>query len=51
MLPYDYAWAALKSHTMILDNQDMWDRINCLIDFAADDQIDELDVVHGRVYI
>ena len=37
LLSYDYAWAAFKSHTLILDDQDMRDRINCLIDFAADD--------------
>ena len=37
LLSYDYAWAAFKSHRVILNDKDMRDRINCLIDFAADD--------------
>jgi hypothetical protein len=37
LISYDYAWAAFKSHTVVLEDQSMRDRINCVIDFAADD--------------
>ena len=37
LLSYDHAWAAFKRHTVIFDNQEMRDRINCLIDNVADD--------------
>ena len=36
LISYDHAWAAFKSHTVALEDQKMRDRINCLIDSAAD---------------
>ena len=36
LLSYDHAWAAFKSHTVALEDQTMRDRINCLIDSAAE---------------
>lgn len=36
LLSYDHAWAAFKRHTVTLEDQTMRDRINCLIDSAAD---------------
>ena len=36
LLLYDHAWAAFKSHTVALEDRIMRDRINCLIDSAAD---------------
>ena len=36
LISYDHAWAAFKSHTVALEDQVMRDRINCLIDSAAD---------------
>ena len=33
---HDHAWAAFKSHTVALEDQIMWNRIDCLIDSAAD---------------
>jgi len=36
IISYDYAWEAFKRHTVALEDQKMRDRINCLIDFAAD---------------
>lgn len=33
-----HAWAAFKLHTVTLEDQSMRNRINCLIDSAADDQ-------------
>jgi hypothetical protein len=36
LISYDHSWAAFKSHTVALEDQNMRDRINCLIDFAAD---------------
>ena len=35
-ISYDNAWAAFKSHTVALEDQVMRDRINCLINYAAD---------------
>ena len=37
LISYDDTWAAFKLHTMTLEDQTMRDRINCLIDSAADD--------------
>ena len=37
LMSYDYAWAAFKSHTVVLKNQSMQDRINCLIEHVAND--------------
>ena len=37
LLSYDNTWAAFKRHTVMLDDDDMRDRINCLIDHADDD--------------
>jgi len=37
LISYDYAWAAFKSHTVALDDKEMRDRIDSLIDYAADD--------------
>ena len=34
---YDHAWAAFESHTVALEDQKICDRINCLIDSAADE--------------
>ncbi len=36
LISYDHAWAAFKSHTVAIEDQKMRDRINCLIDSAAD---------------
>ena len=36
LISYDHAWAAFKSHTVALEDLTMCDRINCLIDSAAD---------------
>ena len=36
LISYDHAWAAFKSHTVAQEDQVMRDRINCLIDYAAD---------------
>jgi len=36
LISYDHAWAAFKSHTVALEDQVMRERINCLIDYAAD---------------
>ena len=36
LISYDHAWAAFKSHTVVLEDQKMCDRINCLVDSAAD---------------
>ena len=36
LISYDHAWAAFKSHTVALEDHKMRDRINCLIDSAAD---------------
>lgn len=36
LISYDQAWSAFKSHTVALEDQVMCDKINCLIDFAAD---------------
>ena len=37
LMQYDHAWAAFKRHTVILQDQDMKDRINCLIESVNDD--------------
>ena len=37
LILYDHAWAAFKSHTVALKDQEMRDRINCLIDFAGNE--------------
>ena len=37
LISYDHAWAAFKRHTVMLDDTEMRDRINCIIDNAADD--------------
>ena len=37
LLSYDHAWAAFKRHTLVLEDQSMRERINCLIDYAAVD--------------
>uniref|UniRef100_UPI00358FA70A uncharacterized protein n=1 Tax=Myxine glutinosa TaxID=7769 RepID=UPI00358FA70A len=37
LISYDNAWATFKSHTVVLEDQSMRDRINCVIDYAADD--------------
>jgi len=36
LISYDHAWAAFKNHTVALENQKMRDKINYLIDSAAD---------------
>ena len=36
LISYDCAWEAFKQHTVALEDQTMRDRINWLIDFAAD---------------
>ena len=36
LISYDQAYAAFKSHTVALEDQTMRNRINCLIDYAAD---------------
>ncbi|KAK1877064.1 U3 small nucleolar RNA-associated protein 10 [Dissostichus eleginoides] len=36
LISYDHAWAAFKSHTVALEDELMRDRINCLINYAAD---------------
>ena len=36
LISYDNAWAAFKSHTVILDDQEMRERINCLIEFTSE---------------
>jgi len=35
LISYDHAWAAFKIHTVVLKDQKMRERINCLIDYAA----------------
>ncbi len=37
LISYDHAWEAFQSHTVILEDQIMRDRINTLIEFADDD--------------
>lgn len=36
LISYDQSWTAFKSHTVALEYQVMHDRINCVIDSAAD---------------
>ena len=36
LISHDHAWAAFNSHSVALEDQKMRDRINCLIDSAAD---------------
>lgn len=36
LISYAHAWAIFKNHTVALEDQNMRDRINCLIDYAAD---------------
>ncbi len=37
LISYDHTWATFKLHTVTLQDQAMRDRINCLIESAADD--------------
>ena len=36
LISYDNAWAAFKSHTVTLDDQEMRECINCLIEFTSE---------------
>ena len=45
LLSYNYAWAAFKSHTVVLEDQVMKDWINCLIDSALCSLLSKSDTI------
>ena len=47
LISYDHAWAAFQSHTVALEDQVMRDRINCLIDYAAD-HLNVTAIIHSN---
>lgn len=37
LISYDHAWAVFKRHTVAIEDQNIRDRINCVIDYVGDD--------------